>query len=282
MKRIPPPVDDPLRPRAPDDLKRGALVAVLGMLGLIAALSLGLRWHMNQPQGVQAELWSRLPTLAGAAPPPEPPPAPVPPQPQEVAPQVQPPVEHAPPPVRPDIQVRQDKEKEVRREEEKPKPKAAPVEKPKPVPKPAPKPEHVAKVPSAQALSKAQADARQAALARMMSELGGGTTADGGRSNQTAGVSLGYAGRVIAAVRPNIVFIDQPPSDQIMAAVVVTTDALGNITSIKLKKSSGFAPWDDAVLRALNKTRVMPRDINGSVPTPMLLKFRPSDMGSAP
>jgi colicin import membrane protein len=95
-------------------------------------------------------------------------------------------------------------------------------------------------------------------------------------------VSLGYAGRVIAAVRPNIVFIDQPPSDQIMAAVVVTTDALGNITSIRLKKSSGFAPWDDAVLRALNKTRVMPRDINGSVPSPMLLKFRPSDMGSAP
>ena len=82
--------------------------------------------------------------------------------------------------------------------------------------------------------------------------------------------------------RPNIVFIDQSPSDQIMAAVVVTTDALGNITSIRLKKSSGFAPWDDAVLRALNKTRVMPRDINGSVPSPMLLKFRPSDMGSAP
>lgn len=276
MKRIPPPVDDPLRPRAPDDLKRGALVAVLGMLGLIAALSLGLRWHMNQPQGVQAELWSRLPTLAGAAPPPAPAPA----QPQEVAPQPQPPVEQTPPPARPDIQVRQDqdKPKEVLREEEKPKPKAAPVEKPKP----APKPEHVAKAAAAQALSKAQAEARQAALARMMSELGGGTSADGGRSNQTAGVSLGYAGRVIAAVRPNIVFIDQPPSDQIMAAVVVTTDALGNITSIRLKKSSGFAPWDDAVQRALNKTRVMPRDINGSVPSPMLLKFRPSDMGSAP
>jgi colicin import membrane protein len=38
-------------------------------------------------------------------------------------------------------------------------------------------------------------------------------------------------------------------------------------------KSSGVPAWDEAVLKAVDKTAVLPRDENGKVPSPMLLSF---------
>jgi colicin import membrane protein len=49
----------------------------------------------------------------------------------------------------------------------------------------------------------------------------------------------------------------------------------GTITSRRLIKPSGIASWDQAVLRALDKTQVLPRDIDGRVHTPLLIEFRP-------
>ena len=52
---------------------------------------------------------------------------------------------------------------------------------------------------------------------------------------------------------------------------------MGTIISRKLVKSSGVASWDEAVLRAIDKTETLPKDTNGLVPTPLRLVFRPKD-----
>jgi colicin import membrane protein len=45
----------------------------------------------------------------------------------------------------------------------------------------------------------------------------------------------------------------------------------------KLIKSSGNKAWDEAVLRALDKTERLPRDVDGRVPSQFPIGFRPKD-----
>ena len=40
-------------------------------------------------------------------------------------------------------------------------------------------------------------------------------------------------------------------------------------------KSSGVRSWDEAVLRALDKTEILPRDVDGRVHSPLIIEFRP-------
>jgi colicin import membrane protein len=40
-------------------------------------------------------------------------------------------------------------------------------------------------------------------------------------------------------------------------------------------RSSGVQSWDEAVLRALDKTDALPRDVDGRVPSPVIIGFRP-------
>jgi hypothetical protein len=51
----------------------------------------------------------------------------------------------------------------------------------------------------------------------------------------------------------------------------------GKIMSRKLIKSSGNKAWDEAVIKALDKTDTLPRDTDGSIPTMMVLGFKPRD-----
>ncbi|WP_197065185.1 TonB C-terminal domain-containing protein, partial [Delftia sp. ZNC0008] len=44
-----------------------------------------------------------------------------------------------------------------------------------------------------------------------------------------------------------------------------------------IAKSSGNKAWDDAVIRALQKTETLPRDIDGRVPSDLVIGFRPQD-----
>jgi hypothetical protein len=48
-------------------------------------------------------------------------------------------------------------------------------------------------------------------------------------------------------------------------------------SSKKLIQSSGNKAWDDAVLRALDKTESLPRDVDGRVPSTLEIGFRPQD-----
>ena len=102
---------------------------------------------------------------------------------------------------------------------------------------------------------------------------GGGSA--GGQDERDAGPSGNYAGRIRAAVRPNIVFTDDAPGNPV-AEVEVRTDQVGNIISRRITRSSGVRTWDDAVLRALDRTEKLPSD-NGRYWNPMLITFRLRD-----
>ncbi|MES2481931.1 MAG: cell envelope integrity protein TolA [Pseudomonadota bacterium] len=97
-----------------------------------------------------------------------------------------------------------------------------------------------------------------------------------GTAQRAAGPSDSYGGRIRARVRPNIVFTD-PVSGNAVTEVEVRMAPDGTITSRKITKSSGLKAWDDAVLRALDRTEVLPRDLDGRVHSPLLMEFRPRD-----
>jgi colicin import membrane protein len=96
-----------------------------------------------------------------------------------------------------------------------------------------------------------------------------------GTAQRDAGPSASYAGRIIARVRPNIVLTETVPAT-LLASVELRVAPDGTITARRLVKSSGNATWDEAVLRAIDKTETLPRDENGRVHSPMIIDFRPA------
>ena len=128
---------------------------------------------------------------------------------------------------------------------------------------------------------------RKAQLARMMGQAGGngGGTGSGsgngapgsrGTAAQASGPSANYGGRVVARIKPNIVFTDAISGNP-RAVVEVRATPDGTILGSKLLQSSGNKAWDDAVQRAVERTTKLPKDDNGRVPTTMEIGFRPHD-----
>ena len=97
-----------------------------------------------------------------------------------------------------------------------------------------------------------------------------------GTALRSSGPSDSYAGRIRARVRPNVVFTDDVSGNP-TAEVEVRMAPDGTIVSRKITKSSGVRSWDEAVLRALDKTEILPRDVDGRVHTPLIIAFRPKD-----
>lgn len=274
------------RPREAERWTGPGLWLALGVHGLLLlALALSMNWKMSDPAPVEAEVWSEIPRVAGGAAPPPPP-------------REQPVVRRAPEPVKaadpepesrraPDLVIAKTppKKAEPRKPEPKPEPKPEVVKKPEPKKteprKDAPKAETVAKPskatdPASRSLSAAELEAqRQANLQRMMSSLGGGSGGPGAAARST-GPSAGYAGRIIARIKPNIVFTESLNGNP-QAVVEVRCAPDGRIMSRRLVSSSGVAAWDEAVLRALDRTEVLPADVDGRVPTLMQLSFKPRD-----
>lgn len=104
----------------------------------------------------------------------------------------------------------------------------------------------------------------------------GNASGSSGTAAQSSGPSASYAGRVSARVKPNIVFTDDISSNA-GAEVEVSAAPDGRITGSKLTKSSGSKAWDDAVLKAIAKTEMLPRDVDGRVPPLLLITFRPRE-----
>ena len=97
-----------------------------------------------------------------------------------------------------------------------------------------------------------------------------------GSALQASGPSPSYAGKVRARIKPNIVFTEDIAGNP-MAEIEVKTAPDGTIVSRKLSKSSGVKSWDDAVLKAIDKTDALPRDTDGRVPGALIISFRPKD-----
>ncbi len=128
-----------------------------------------------------------------------------------------------------------------------------------------------------------QEDAKKLALQRKanidrMTGLAGASGAPSARGTQlqSSSPSDSYAGRIRARIKPNIVFADEIGGNP-AAEVEVRTSPDGTIISRKLTKPSGIKSWDEAVLRAIDKTEVLPRDVDGRVISPLTLVFTPKD-----
>ena len=248
--------DEALQPQAPGGLPQGAALALLAHAGLLVVLSLGLQWRTQTPEPISAELWAALPEVAA-------PPAavaPVAPAPQPTpAPKLQAPLPN------PQIAIERDKKKRQTEHEEQ----LAREEQKKQV------------LRDQQATEARLAQQREANLKRMMGQMGasGSTSANSsatGAANQDAGPSKSYAGKLVAQIKPNIVFTDSVPGNA-AAEVEVRAAPSGTIVSRRLVKSSGHKEWDDAVLRAIDRTGSLPRDIDGRVPATIIVAFRPQE-----
>ena len=116
---------------------------------------------------------------------------------------------------------------------------------------------------------------RQENLRRMMGQAGATGDANAtGTALRSSGPSAGYAGRVNAAIRPNVLLTEDIPGNP-MAEVEVRSAPDGTVISRRLVRSSGSAAWDRAALAAIDRTGKLPRDTDGRVPTPMILEMRP-------
>ena len=261
----------------------GLMLALLAHALLLAALAFSVRWKTSDPAGVEAELWAAVPQIAAPrAVAPEPTPTPVP-VPLEVKPPPPPPkVEPAPVP---DAQIAIEKAKrdEAKREQkrvEDEKREIALREEAKREQARAKDELERKKKEEALKLKQDQAKidaARENNLKRMLSQAGAtGEATSTGTAARTAGPSAGYAGRIKARIQPNIVFADSVDGNP-LATVEVRAAPDGTITAKRLVKSSGVKAWDDAVLRAIDKTEVLPRDTDGRVPSPFEIDFRPHD-----
>jgi colicin import membrane protein len=274
-----------LAPRAEPGGLRAIGLALLVHLLLAAALTWGVSWKRNDPAlSFEAELWSDLPQEAAPAleappPPPEPPePTPAP----------------APPPqarVLPDAEIALEREKK-RKAEEKNKlqiEKAEKAEKAKKLDEAKAKAKAAAQAKldakklkaqkELQAKKEAAAEAKQRKenLDRNNALLGATGAAEAkGSALKSSGPSASYGAKVRARVKPNIVFTEDIPGNPV-AEVEVRTTLDGTIISQRLLKPSGNKAWDDAVLKAIIRTESLPRDVDGRVPTPMIIEFRPKD-----
>ncbi|MDR2991340.1 MAG: cell envelope integrity protein TolA [Burkholderiaceae bacterium] len=106
---------------------------------------------------------------------------------------------------------------------------------------------------------------------------GQGKTASG-HANRDAGPSAGYGAKVRARVKPNIVYPDLSSiSGNPKVEVEVWASPDGTIIDRRIVKSSGVSSWDAAAVRAIDKTQTLPRDVDGSVPSPFTIGFTPND-----
>ena len=141
------------------------------------------------------------------------------------------------------------------------------------------------------AKAKAQAEAaaqakkldaeRRARLAQMQGMAGPpGSTGNGlGKSGTGSGsggtaASPGYADKVRRVVRPNISWGGE--TEGLETVIAVRCSPTGTLLSATIAHSSGNPAWDDAALRAVQRSDPMPQDIDGKTPASFRITLRPA------
>jgi colicin import membrane protein len=286
-------------------LVRALGLAILAHALLLVALTLGVQWKRDAPTvTAQAELWSAIPEEAA---PPEPTPAPEPVQAPEPPQPPEPVVAPKPAPPTPDADIAVAREKARLQKEEKTKQdqiaqqkqKLAQIQQDKLQKEKLQKEKlqkeklQLEKDSKDKALkdkrlkeAKAAEETKKLALLRdqnlaRLKGLAGGPSGNGDASSkgvaaQSSGPSPGYAGLIKALLKRNTTYTETVTGNP-AAEVEVRTSPDGTIISRKLVKSSGIKSWDDAVLNAIDKTEVLPRDVDGRVPSPMIIVHSPNN-----
>ncbi|MFM0070066.1 cell envelope integrity protein TolA [Paraburkholderia sediminicola] len=141
------------------------------------------------------------------------------------------------------------------------------------------------------AKAKAQADAaaqakkldaeRRARLAQMQGSAGApGSTGNGlaksgtGSGSGGTATSPGYADKVRRVVRPNISWGGE--TEGLETVISVRCSPTGTLLDAQIARSSGNSAWDDAALRAVQRSNPMPQDIDGKTPTSFKITLRPA------
>ncbi len=250
--------------------RAAAFLAVAVHLLLAAFLFYGIRWQSHLPDAVEVDLVRAYPEPSQAAAPPskmETAPEPVPEPKPELQPEPKVEVEPPHPPPKPEIAIK-----------EKPKP-----EKPKPVPKPkpaAPLPQKQKYDPFRKQLEeeiKQTAERKSAAdaTATAAQELAQLKAAQAASARDRA--KGDYEAKIRGKIRGNIVL---PPGIKGNPEAIFDVVQLpsGEILSAKLKKSSGYAAYDQAVERAILKSSPLPKPEQADLFSRSLeLKFKPLD-----
>lgn len=293
---------------------RSFVLAAAAHLLLFVALGLVTRWTtQEQVVAAEAELWSALPQQAAPRLQ-EPEPAP-PPEPEPVKPPPPKPTPRPAPPPEPEVQ-KHDAEIALKKQKEEEKKKALEKEKAEKLRKDKLEKEKAEKEKAEKEKkfkeqklkeekerekqkaedkkkaeaeqrkkddAQAKADAARADALRKenLKRMQGLAGASGGENStgtalKSSGPSASYAGRLVARIKPNITY----PGDVVgnpRAEVEVKVGSDGTVLSRRIVQSSGNKAWDDAVLRAIDKTEVLPRDTDGRVPPVIVLGFRPLD-----
>lgn len=259
---------------------------------LIAALTWGVNWKRTDSAATfGAELWSNVPSAAAPI---TPAPPEAPPRPTPVAKQ---PVLQAPPEPTPHVDIALEQEKKRKQlkdqklaqekiERDKAKVLQAQSDKTKLLKTEQLKAEQLAKAEQSKLDALKARQSQQSAdkqrednmnrLEQMMKSAGG--SAQGGTSRASVGgkgSSTTYSAIARAAVIPNVVFTEAFDGNP-LAKVEVRLQSDGTIISSRVVQPSGNDNWDKAVLNAVIRTRVMPKDVDGKLPdTILILEFKP-------
>lgn len=292
--------DNPLyrAPRAGETIQTAASVgaALIVHLLLAAALMVSIDWRAaDDPEVIQAELWSSLPAerpptqQAAATPAAEPvPPAPAAPEP-------------TPPAPAPDLSLQRaredaakqeaakreaDKVQEANRRAQEAKAKAAKARE-------AQEKQAQEKAAAARSLQRQRDALRQAELDRINKSLGldpnakaasrGKDTATkagvvgGAEQGVRSGLLAGYQDAIRSRIRSRIRFDPARAPSNPEVIYIVEQLPTGQISRIELQKASGIEEWDMAVRRAIEASDPLPKADDGSVERRLELRFRPLD-----
>ncbi len=226
----------------------GTGAAVLSFLVhavLFTLLFFGLRWQSKHPDAVVVELWSELPAIE--RPPPAPPkpevkPAPKPPPPPRVEPKAS----------KPDIAIEREKRSAKKAKKEEPPLKIDDTQR--------------IREQLAQEQQEFRSRERQDVMKQFAPPQAAAPSAD-----------AGYVDKIRTKIKLNVVL---PPNlkgnpEAIFDVVQLPT---GEVIAAKLRTSSGYRPYDDAVERAILKSSPLPRpDRPEQFKRELQLKFRPQE-----
>ena len=220
-----------------------AALAVVVHVLLFTLLFFGVQWQTKHPDAIEVQLWSQLPDVA----------TPVAPQ---VEPKIEPKIEPRPEIKKPDIALKEKAEKEKieknRAEQEK-------REKDR----------------KEQLKQMATQEERQLKSQRQADEMK--RMAQTELSSGRARINNDYYGKIIGKIRGNLVMPPDLPGNPEAVFDIVQLPS-GEVISTRLKKSSGFKPYDDAVERAILRSSPLPTPEKADLFVRSLeLKFRPKD-----
>ncbi len=268
---------DALLPRAAGGNGPGVVLALLVHAALLAALTVSVDWRTKDPEVVSAELWASVPQVAA-------------PKPVEVAPAqapvpAPPPQRAAPLPTEADIATERAERKKTEALRKKIEADAEAERLRGAADRKRAEDDRKKREQNREQTDKEARDAkaederlarqREENLRRMMGQAG--TAAAGtGTASADAAPTAAYNGRLVALIRGNLVFTGTS-TDNNAAEVEVSAAPNGTVIARRLLKSSGHKDWDDAVLRAIDRTPTLPRDSDGRVPPRLTITFKPRE-----